>query len=217
MEEKNMRKIKITQTMKECYITINHEAMREAEYMGVVENLGENRRGTNKYIGLNGTNTCLVRVTQNSDYGVYCVINKQIQRTDGKIVNLVDKLRQFSFHTQLREKKGEGKRYRTRTSTNDLVRKLGYHISSVDIEKIIHTLRTGKIIIKQSNWQTHHEISVFDHRVEVCWLLPKEMHREIHRRVGQYSRKNGDVIENINNFAWLYNKLKKIELYGHEG
>ncbi len=58
---------------------------------------------------------------------------------------------------------------------------------------------------------------MFDHRVEVCKLLPKEVHREIHRRVGQYSRKNGDVIENINNFAWLYNKLKKIELYGHEG
>lgn len=210
-----MKFTEITQTKKECYITINHGAMREAEYMGAVENLGENRLGTNRYIGLNGTNTCLVRVGQDSNYGIYCVINKQIQRTDGKIINLVEILRQFSFYTQLREGGDQEKRYRTRTGTNELVRKLGYNVKSVDIEKIIHTLRTGKIIIEQSNWQTHHDISVFDHRVEACWLLPREMHREIHRRVGQYSRKNGNVIENINNFAWLYNELMSIELYGH--
>ena len=41
------------------------------------------------------------------------------------------------------------------------------------------------------------------------------MHKEIHKRVGQYSRrdKNQSVIENVIEFKCLYHELKSSELY----
>lgn len=209
-----MRTKQITQAMKKCYLIINHKVMKEVADMGALEDLGENRIGTNKYFGINGTNTCIVRVAQNLDYGAYCIINKYIQRTDGKEIDLIKRLRQFSFHMD-DSCTGSG-RIRTRTGTNELVKKLGYNTKSgTNIESIIHTLRTGKIINQKTGLQVHHEISVFDHRVEVCLLLPEEKHKEIHKRVGQYSRrdKNQSVIENVIEFKCLYHELKSSELY----
>lgn len=66
-----MRTKQITQAMKKCYLIINHKVMKEVADMGALEDLGENRIGTNKYFGINGTNTCIVRVAQNLDYGAY--------------------------------------------------------------------------------------------------------------------------------------------------
>ena len=66
-----MKEIIITQTMKECYIVINHEAMKELANQGKAEDLGENIKKTNKYIGIVGNNTCLVGVGQDKENGIY--------------------------------------------------------------------------------------------------------------------------------------------------
>lgn len=199
--------MKINLTMKENYLIISHKVMEEAAEMMGIENLGKNRLETNEYIGINGTNTCLVRVSQNLDYGAYCVINKSIKRTDGKVIDLTKKLRLFNFHMN-DSCTGSG-RLRTRTSTNKLVKKLGYTTeSSINIESIIHALRSGKRSSKKTGLQVHHEVSSFDHRVEVCWLLPEEKHKEMHRITGKHSRRNGRSVENIGELAWLVNDLE---------
>ncbi|TAH62727.1 MAG: hypothetical protein EWM50_05130 [Gottschalkiaceae bacterium] len=203
-----MRTKQITRTMMESYLIINKEVLKQVERLGALEYLGENPEGTNKYIGITGTNTCLVGIAQDKTREVYCVVNKQISRTDGVEINLVHYLKMFDFNSN---NNGRG-RDRTKTG-KDIIQNIGYMKGVAYIEGIIHTLRTGKIVSKETGLQVHHEIAVFDHRVEVCWLLPDKMHKEIHERTGKHARKNGIVIKNIKQLAWLFNELKSSELY----
>ena len=204
-----MRTKQITQTMMESYLIINKEVIKQAEYLGVLEYLGENPEGTNKYIGITGTNTCLVGVAQDKTREVYCVVNKQISRTDGVEINLVHYLKMFDFNSN---NNGRG-RDRTKTSKG-IIQNIGYMKSVAYIEGIIHTLRTGKIVSKETGLEVHHDVSVYDHRVKVCWLLPANKHKEIHDRTGKHARKNGLIIKNIKNLMWLINDLTSSELYG---
>lgn len=203
-----MRKKQITQSMMESYLIINKEVIKQAEYLGVLEYLGENTERTNKYVGITGTNTCLVGVAQDKTREVYCVVNKQISRTDGVVIDLVHYLKMFDFYSN---NNGRG---RDRTKTRkDIIENIGYIKGVAYIEGIIHTLRTGRVVSKETGLQVHHEIAVFDHRVEVCWLLPAKMHKEIHERTGKHARKNGLIIKNINEFAWLINELEISRTY----
>lgn len=198
-----MKQKMITRAMAESYLIINKEVIKQAEYLGVFEYLGENIKKTNKYIGIRGTNTCLVGVAQDETREVYCVVNKQISRTDGVVIDLVHYLKMFSFSNN-----NNGKaRDRTKTG-EDIIQKLGYMKGVAYIEGIIHTLRTGKIVSEETGYQVHHDVSVYDHRVEICWLLPAMQHKKLHDRIGRHARKDvNNVIENINELAWLINEL----------
>ena len=199
-----MRKIKITQTMKDCYITINHEAMRELAIKGRLEDLGENRRGTNKYIGVTESNSCLVGIKQDEENGIYCLIDKVIKNNAGEI-NVVEKLKALSFYSNSSGKARE----RTRTGRNNITRKLGYEKGNINIDEIIHTLRTGKITGKSTGLEIHHKLNVFDHRIDCC----EQITHEEHKTKSNKSHKGGLIADNYEQLITLLEKIEADRRY----
>ena len=190
---KDVREKEITPTTEMCYLVVSHKVMKEAFEKKVMEDLGINRTGTNRYIGLKDKNICFVAVAQDKTMGVYCVINKYITKTNGQQVNLVTELKDYSLYND-----GNGAtRERTRTSKNEYTKGLGYDIRSVNIEAIIFTLRTGKIIGEATDTEVHHVKGVLDHRIEACELLTKKEHESR----GNKSRKNGLTVNDTYKFA----------------
>jgi hypothetical protein len=200
-----MKFTEITQTKKECYITINHEAMKELARQGKAEDLGENIKNTNKYIGIVGNNTCLVGVGQDEENGIYCSIDKTIEREDGEQINQVEQLKPFSFYADFISKT----RVNTRTSSSKLTRELGYEKRKIDISEIIHTLRTGKITGKVTGLEIHHKLNVFDHRIDCC----EQITHEEHKTRSSKSHKGGLIAENYEQLVALIEKLEADRKY----
>lgn len=198
-----MRTKQITQTMKDCYLIINNEVMRGMCELGKIEYLGTNIKKSNEYFGIN-RNDCLVGIIQDRGYGAYCIIDKYLKRYNGRKIYQVDILQQFSFHTASTQDKEKSYRERTRTSNKDEIEKLGYDVGTINIEQVIHTLRTGKISGRATGLEVHHEVSVFDHRITVTQQIPKILHKKADSK----SKMNGLVINNINELAWLIQALE---------
>jgi len=200
-----MKFTEINQTKKECYITISHGAMRELAERGKVEDLGENLKRTNKYIGITGRNTCLVGIGQDEENGIYCSIDKTIEKEDGEQINQVEILKQLSFSSQSNGKSRE----KTRTSENEFTRKLGYKKRAINIDEIIHTLRTGKITGKATGLEIHHKLNVFDHRIDCC----EQITNEEHKTRSSKSHKGGLIAENYEQLVALIEKLEADRKY----
>lgn len=200
-----MKFTEITQTIKECYITISHGAMKELANQGEIEDLGENLKRTNKYIGITGRNTCLVGIGQDEENGIYCSIDKTIEKEDGEQINQVEILKQISFYADFISKT----RVNTRTNSSKLIRELGYEKRKIDISEIIHTLRTGKITGKATGLEIHHKLNVFDHRIDCC----EQITNEEHKTKSSKSHKGGLIAENYEQLVALLEKLEADRKY----
>lgn len=200
-----MREKMITKTMERCYITIQSKAVKELVDLGRISFITKNELATNAYFRIEGTNTCLLGLAQDNGKAAYCIINEYIINHKGEKINLVKKLAELSFHTSNNGYAGGSYRARTRTGNNEIVAKYGYKSAVVNIEQLIHTIKTGKLSTRETGLEVHHEVSVFDHRVEVS----KQLDKDDHSKLSSKSKMNGVGINCKRELAWLILALEE--------